>query len=442
MKDNEVNKDMIQAPDTESPAVEAATQAGTPGKSARRRRGRPRRSQKMAADATNGAMAAENEAGKLEQQGEATVDGMLQEASDNSAEARKRVSKTDRGIAEAPDYDKIRAESGWQDVRSAAKSAMQRREKYVSDKENTALILARLNEIRATRMIVQGTLTAIEQKSTEICGILFYLGIKVIIPYSEMTCDSMVISQNETQENILVRQRQLISKMFGATIDFVIMDYFTGTDNSDIVALGSRKEALLRMQSRNYVANGGRPQAAIIKGGTYTANVLAVGHTSIRVNLGGVDTTIPIYNLTNRFVDDVQDLYQAGQKIQVTVFDIAKAKNGEGLSVSVSAKAAETSEMLANVRFVAERSLYVARVTNIFTTNKTVPEYRLYLPEVEVVARARKVKFDTFRIQSTIRQGDAVIFRVDKIYEEQGVIVGTIVKWLCDKETYRQTHLT
>ena len=167
----------------------------------------------------------------------------------------------------------------------------------------------------------------------------------VNIPFNEFFRDnpidmSTVDLESTTGRQIYNRrQRQMAEKMYGATVPFVITDVFFDNAESYQI-LGSRREALLIMEKKNFypVRSGMEPRIKV--GDLYEATIISVGFYTVFLNVGGVDATIPIRSMTFRYVKNMADYYKVGQKVLVEIIEISNNKQGN-IVLKLSAKTVE-----------------------------------------------------------------------------------------------------
>ena len=197
---------------------------------------------------------------------------------------------------------------------------------------------------------------------------------KILIPFHEIYQEDPL--EDADPAGLTDRQRQMASKLLNSNIDFCITGLFPGkrSDFGDYLCSGSRRRALSIITRRNYLARKEGAEPALKAGSRTEATVVTVGPHALRANVGGVDTQIPIRNLTFRYVSDLRDMYLPGDRIRVEILEVQISPD-ERVRVSVTARSLEVEESKKRLHLLGGRGTRVmATVTGVRYTKERKEE--------------------------------------------------------------------
>ena len=162
-------------------------------------------------------------------------------------------------------------------------------------------VLHELEDSRIKRHILSGIITDMEvsdigAKNTN-CRVR-YKNQSVLIPISEMGIE---LSNNDNGDE-WVRKTQILSKMLGAVVDFIVRG-IDRDDPDDIHIVASRADALRKKRFEYFTSN--EPIFDIEKYDKAEARVIAVSQQSARLEICGVELTLPMNELFWSCVADV-----------------------------------------------------------------------------------------------------------------------------------------
>ena len=167
----------------------------------------------------------------------------------------------------------------------------------------------------------------------------------------------------------ILRQRAMAEKLYGLNIPFVIDNMVASriAPDEDYAISASRAKALEIFERANY--EPGPDGHALVEEGSFVndATVISVADWSMQVNVRGVDTIIPVRNLTYKFISKITDLrdnYRVGDQLVVQVMRIEKGEDGIH-NIEVNAKPAELVRAKASPLAVKEGEMTVGTVTSI-----------------------------------------------------------------------------
>lgn len=177
--------------------------------------------------------------------------------------------------------------------------------------ENSKFNMQILYSSKENLKILSGTISAMEVeqegKKKVDCAIVYYNGIKILIPIQEMNIE---------------QERKYLRNMLGAKIDFIILEI----DELRETAVASRKKAMEIKQKIEFEKH--------YQGDKVKATVISVGIKHIKANCLGLDINLRIDDLAYGYIEDVNEFYSVGDVIPVKIIDIDK----ENHKLKISAK--------------------------------------------------------------------------------------------------------
>lgn len=288
------------------------------------------------------------------------------------------------------------------------------RDKRAEEKVKNIAANEQLMTAYQTGKMCEGTIVSVESIGDEVYSIVLYSGTKVYIPFYEMFPDtpidaSDVSDEQRRKKDIIERKRQLTLKNLLANIKFVITDIKTN-GKKEYFVIGSRRKANERLVAFWYGFKPG--QEELSEGGKLhvgdvvdNADIIAVGTHSLLVNICGVDTLIPTYDLTFRYAPDLAEFYHAGEKISLKVTNIEVV--GGRVKVSANGKDAEFVKAQEKIKMVNKDSCYVGVITGIHDRQEFTMIH-LFLEGIEIPAVANSLNVAS--MSRVPRIGDKVVF--------------------------------
>ena len=177
--------------------------------------------------------------------------------------------------------------------------------------------------------ILSGTIQGIEQlEQRDSFAVIYYGNFKIIIPTEELiTLPGDIGDRDPTA----VRHR-LLNRRLGAEIDFVIK----GIDRDAGIAAASRTDAMARKQRRYFYGTDRDGYNRIYEGLCAEARVVSTIRNGIFVEFFGVESYIPLRELSYQRWHDTTEHYQNGDRILVKVLSVDRSDRNNiqiGLSV-------------------------------------------------------------------------------------------------------------
>lgn len=188
--------------------------------------------------------------------------------------------------------------------------------------------------------------------ASEINNSLYAQRIMVSIPFASQFYRVLPVNTNDLdlstaigRRTYILRQEQMARKLIKTKVPFCIthMERDEGEDGDEpIIAIGgSRKKALPFISSRVFAPRRGRP---LLKAGdVVNTKALSVGRHNIQVTCAGVDTIVPIYMLTFRYISDLRNSFDSGSIIPMQVMNIWQRED-ESYAMALSGRSIELED--------------------------------------------------------------------------------------------------
>ena len=208
-----------------------------------------------------------------------------------------------------------------------------------------------------------------------------------------------------------VSYQKLLNSMLGAKIDFVVK----GIDSKSKTVVASRKEAMYKKRQTFYMETDKNGMYRIYEDRIVQARVIAVAEKAIRVEIFGVDCTMPVKDLSWDWIGDARDRFSIGDEILVRIKEV-KRDSIKDLSVIADARSV-TDNRVANLGLCKVQGKYAGRVTD---THKGVVYIRLN-NGVNAIAHSCLDR----RLPG---KKDDVSFAVTSLDEERCVALGVITR--------------
>lgn len=264
-----------------------------------------------------------------------------------------------------------------------------------------------------TRRILTGILSGVEQtENKKSIAVVDYKNLRIIIPIKEMMINLQRSPSGEEYSELMIRQNKILSNMLGAEIDFVVK----GIDSKTRVAVGSRKEAMLKKRQLFYLTEDSEGQNQVRENRIVQARVIAVAQKVIRVEVFGVECSILAHDMTWEWMGDAHEHFSVGDEILVKVVEIQK-NSLEDITLRVDAKSVTENPNHDNLKKCRIQSKYIGKVTDI----------RKGVVFIRLTNGVNAVAHSCYDRRSPGKKDD-VGFVVTHIDEERGYAVGIITR--------------
>lgn len=266
--------------------------------------------------------------------------------------------KADSGISERSEAPESRSS-----VLAETANRNAQREKRSQERAKFLASWSGLNTAMKRKTIMEGTIsevvmmpmkeTAEQMLKTSVFVVVFTPDMfRVMIPFHELYRDfpidmkSVDLSTEKGANEFIRRQRSMAEKLYGLTIPYIIDNMILedhASPESDYAISGSRKKALEIQEKANYDAASKDAEPRYKAGDIVNARVTSVSNWSIQANVGGIDTSIRVYDLTYDYISKTTDIskkFKVNDVIQVEIQEIKTRPDGKH-TLRVSAKTTE-----------------------------------------------------------------------------------------------------
>lgn len=274
------------------------------------------------------------------------------------------------------------------------------------------LIWHEITNAYRTRRILTGTLGGIERmEGGATIAIIYYKNFRVVIPVSEMMLN-LVVDQEHDYGELALRQNKIVNTMLGCEIDFIIK----GLDAKTRSIAASRKDAMLKKRQIFYLDKNREGLSKVYADRIVQARIIAVAEKVIRVEIFGVETSIPARDLSFDWLGNAKERFHVGDQLLVRILETT-AEDPEHVTVRADVKSVEGDTSKANLALCKVQGKYAGTVEDI---HKGTVFIRLSIG-VNAIAHSC---YDN----RTVGKKDLVSFVVTHIDEERNVAVGIITR--------------
>lgn len=198
-----------------------------------------------------------------------------------------------------------------------------------TDEEKLRDNLIDLVESLKSNVLLSGTVQGVEQSTNNpySLAVIYHGEFKILIPANEFM-EEPDDTHDQPKETVL---NYMMTRRMGAEVDYVIK----GIDANARIAAASRLEAM-RIKRRQYYFATDRDGNNIIHSGINAeARVVSVIRAGIFVDLFGLETYIPLKELSYQRLLDAASQFQTGQRILVKILEVERKNHDVRVLASV-----------------------------------------------------------------------------------------------------------
>ncbi len=198
-----------------------------------------------------------------------------------------------------------------------------------TDEEKLRDNLIDLVESLKSNVLLSGTVQGVEQSPNNpySLAVIYHGEFKILIPANEFM-EEPDDTHDQPKETVL---NYMMTRRMGAEVDYVIK----GIDANARIAAASRLEAM-RIKRRQYYFATDRDGNNIIHSGINAeARVVSVIRAGIFVDLFGLETYIPLKELSYQRLLDAASRFQTGQRILVKILEVERKNHDVRVLASV-----------------------------------------------------------------------------------------------------------
>ena len=218
-----------------------------------------------------------------------------------------------------------------------------------------------LVESLKSHRILTGTIQGVErsEENPDLSYAVVYHGdFKVVIP-AEETVEPPTDFRDRSPGDVM---HYLVTKRLGAEIDFIVK----GVETETGIAAASRLEAMAAKRRAYYYGTDRAGNNLLYEGICAEARVVSVIRAGIFVDIFGVETYIPLRELSYQRWMDAASHYQAGQRVLVKILSIDR-EDRQHIRVAASVKQAGENPYEKALRRYTVGSRYVGTVSMVDT---------------------------------------------------------------------------
>ena len=227
--------------------------------------------------------------------------------------------------------------------------------------DKTQSDLLDLVESLKSHRILTGTIQGVErsEENPDLSYAVVYHGdFKVVIP-AEETGEPPTDFRDRSPGDVM---HYLVTKRLGAEIDFIVK----GVEPEAGIAAASRLEAMAAKRREYYYGTDRAGNNLLYEGICAEARVVSVIRAGIFVDIFGVETYIPLRELSYQRWMDAASHYQAGQRVLVKILSIDR-EDRQHIRVTASVKQAGENPYEKALRRYTVGSRYVGTVSMVDT---------------------------------------------------------------------------
>lgn len=282
----------------------------------------------------------------------------------------QRKKKTDEPPSQSDTETASRGESNTDGVKSKKEAPYPRpapvlsideRPSVETDADKARNDLLDLLESQKTGRILTGTIQGVERPPdtpSRSLAVIYHGEFKIIIP-SEEAVEPPEDYRGRLPEDVL---HDTLTKRLGAEVDYVIK----GIDPAAGIAVGSRLEAMRARRKQYYLGTDRDGNYLLYSGVCAEARIVSVIRAGIFIDLFGLETYIPLRELSYQRWMDAAGYFQPGQRILVKVLELDRSDPGH-IKVKASVKQAGENPYERALRRYSVGNRYVGTVSMVDT---------------------------------------------------------------------------
>ena len=226
-----------------------------------------------------------------------------------------------------------------------------------------------LLESMKTGRILTGTIQGVERpdNSGEARAVVYHGDFKVMIPASQAV-DPPADFRGRLPDDVL---HYMITKRLGAEVDYIVK----GVDPQSGIAAASRLEAMAARRRQYYFGTDRDGNNLLYTDICAEARVVSVIRAGIFIDLFGVESYIPLRELSYQRLMDAAGQFQPGQRILVKILDIDR-KDRNHIQVRASVKQASENPYEKALRRYTVGDRYVGTVSMVDRLPVQLPQTR------------------------------------------------------------------
>ncbi len=208
------------------------------------------------------------------------------------------------------------------------------------------------------RKILTDTIDGMETIDGHTVAVLYHGDIKVMIPLEDVVNPPTHIRSDVKRRDA---HEYMLTKRLGAEIDYVIVDL----DNKNTVAVGNRHIAMEIKKNTYYFRKDRDDDYILYNDRLCEARVVATIKDGIFVELFGIETYIPIEELSWQRMVDATEHFVVGNIILVRIQKLERNLDDMSVNVKVSVKRTTENPALKAIKTLSLKQKYVGTITQV-----------------------------------------------------------------------------
>lgn len=151
-----------------------------------------------------------------------------------------------------------------------------------------------------------------------------------------------------------------LKRMLGCEIDFIVK----GLDSKTRSIAASRKDAMMKKRQIFFLNKDSSDTAKVHEDRVVQARIIAVSEKVVRVEVFGVETSIPARDLSFDWLGDANERFHVGEQILVRILDV-KAEDVDHITIRADVKSVEGDTSKANMKLCKVQGKYAGTVEDI-----------------------------------------------------------------------------
>ena len=320
-------------------------------------------------DALENGSVPQTETGRFPGQEFRSEESMLRPPGDILPQTDSKVSPSN---VKAPDPGSLRQSGSAASSRSGTASSSRKkaprsvvtiddRPTVETDADKTKSDLLDLIESQKSGRILSGSIQGIEElpnNPNHSVAVIYHGEFKIVIPVEE----AVELPDGFSGRNGDEIRHLMLSKRLGAEVDYIVK----GMDQDAGVAVASRLEAMRAKRRQYYLGTDRDGNYQIYEGICAEARVVSAIRAGIFIELFGLETYIPLKELSYQRLLDASSQFQPGQRILVKILNVDRSDRNH-IKVTASVKQAGDNPYERALRMYSVGNKYVGTVSMVDT---------------------------------------------------------------------------
>ncbi len=208
--------------------------------------------------------------------------------------------------------------------------------------------------------ILTGTIHGVEEAEGKPIAVIYHGDWKIMIP-----AEQAIVPPADTDGRSPRNSSQyLLMNRLGAEVDYLVK----GIDEEHHIAVASRLDAMRAKRREYYFGRDRNGNDHLFVGACAEARVVCVINAGIFVDLFGVETYIPLRELSYQRLPNATIQYQTGQRVLVRILELDKNRRTGSVNVAASVKQAMENPYEKAFRRYTTGNCYVGTVSMVDTS--------------------------------------------------------------------------